>query len=139
MNINQNSAEFLLSFGIRPSMQRIAIMDYMMANRTHPGVEEIFAALSPSMPTLSRMTVYNTLNLLSDAGAILSLEIDRTARHFDADTSPHGHFICSRCGHIDDLPLPPSLEAGEQMPGGHLVQSVQLAYRGVCKNCLKDQ
>ena len=42
-------------------MQRIAIMEYLMEHRTHPSADEIYTALSPSMPTLSKTTVYNTL------------------------------------------------------------------------------
>ncbi|MBR4922900.1 MAG: transcriptional repressor, partial [Bacteroidaceae bacterium] len=53
--------EYLLSFGIKPSVQRIAIMDYLMTHRTHPAIDEIYLALCEDIPTLSKTTVYNTL------------------------------------------------------------------------------
>ena len=59
----------LQNHNIKPSVQRIAIMNYLIEHRTHPTVDEIYTALSPSIPTLSKTTVYNTLKLLSEQGA----------------------------------------------------------------------
>lgn len=50
--------ERLQSHSIKPSVQRIAIMQYLMDHHTHPTVDEIYTALAPSMPTLSKTTVY---------------------------------------------------------------------------------
>ena len=47
----------LTEHGIKPSMQRMAVMEYLMTHRTHPTVDEIYTALHPSMPTLSKTTV----------------------------------------------------------------------------------
>ena len=66
----------LQNHNIKPSVQRIAIMTYLMEHRTHPTVDEIYTALAPSIPTLSKTTVYNTLKLLSEQGAAQTLTID---------------------------------------------------------------
>ena len=92
--------ERLLEHNIKPSMQRIAIMEYLMNHPIHPSADDIYTALSPSMPTLSKTTVYNTLKLFSEQGAALMLTIDEKNTNFDADTSVHSHFLCRRCGHI---------------------------------------
>ena len=42
--------QYLSGFGVKPSLQRLAIMEYLMTHRTHPTADEIFNALSPSMP-----------------------------------------------------------------------------------------
>lgn len=85
----------LLEHNIKPSMQRIAIMNYLMEHRTHPSADEIYTALSPSMPTLSKTTVYNTLRLFSGTGeAAQMLTIDERNTNFDGDTSQHAHFFC---------------------------------------------
>ena len=65
----------LLEHNIKPSMQRIAIMEYLMEHPIHPSADDIYTALSPSMPTLSKTTVYNTLKLFSEQGAALMLPI----------------------------------------------------------------
>ena len=83
----------LLEHNIKPSMQRIAIMEYLMEHPIHPSADDIYTALSPSMPTLSKTTVYNTLKLFSEQGAALMLTIDEKNTNFDADTSVHSHFL----------------------------------------------
>ena len=74
-------------------MQRIAIMQYLMEHPIHPSADDIYTALSPSMPTLSKTTVYNTLKLFSEQGAAQMLTIDEKNTNFDADTSIHSHFF----------------------------------------------
>lgn len=129
----------LLEHNIKPSMQRIAIMKYLMEHRTHPSAEEIYMALSPSMPTLSKTTVYNTLRLFSEQGAAQMLTIDERNANFDADTSLHAHFLCKKCGKIYDLHAPIAVKqvVGLQMDG-HEVNEMHYYYRGICKNCLKE-
>lgn len=68
--------ERLLDHNIKPSVQRIAIMQYLMEYPVHPSADDIYTALSPSMPTLSKTTVYNTLKLFSEQGAAQMLTID---------------------------------------------------------------
>lgn len=133
------SYDRLLEYNIKPSMQRIAIMDYLMDHRTHPSADEIYTALSPSMPTLSKTTVYNTLKLFSEQGAALMLTIDERNTNFDADTSPHAHFLCKSCGRIYDLAIPTAVKEVEELNmDGHEVTEIHFYYKGVCKNCLKN-
>ena len=40
-----NVYEYLLSYNIKPSVQRIAIMDYLLKHHTHPCIDEIYLAL----------------------------------------------------------------------------------------------
>ncbi len=117
-------------------MQRIAIMGYLMEHRTHPTVEEIYSALSPAMPTLSKTTVYNTLKLLSDAGAIQTLTIDERNTCYDALTLPHSHFLCKRCGNIYDLMNDQSAKQSIDMNmDGHTLQEIHYYYKGICREC----
>ena len=131
----------LLEHNIKPSMQRIAIMEYLMEHRTHPSADDIYTALSSDMPTLSKTTVYNTLKLFSDQGAALMLTIDERNTNFDGETTPHAHFLCRCCGTIYDLEASESVKRVEdQDMDGHKVSEVHYYYKGICKNCLiKDK
>ena len=80
----------LLEHNIKPSMQRIAIMEYLMDNPIHPSADDIYTALSPSMPTLSKTTVYNTLKLFSEQGAALMLTIDYSPETRKEQQQHHG-------------------------------------------------
>ncbi|MEG1564821.1 MAG: transcriptional repressor [Bacteroides sp.] len=130
--------ERLLMHNIKPSMQRIAIMNYLIEHRTHPSVEEVYADLSSSMPTLSKTTVHNTLRLFAEQGAALMLTIDDRNTNFDADTSRHAHFLCKKCGGIYDLETTVDTKEVENLQmEGHEVTEMHYYYKGICKNCLK--
>ena len=133
--------ERLLDHNIKPSVQRIAIMQYLMEYPVHPSADDIYTALSPSMPTLLKTTVYNTLKLFSEQGAAQMLKKKKKNTNFDADTSLHSHFLCKCCGHIYDLQCPEAVKDVESMEmEGHQVAEVHYYYKGICKNCLsKDK
>ncbi len=126
----------LVNSGIRPSVQRLAIMDYLLNHKTHPTVDEIFIALGKKITTLSRTTVYNTLRLFADHRAAQMLTIDERRVSYDGDMRPHVHFLCERCGKVIDLfdePVPVLTQAREV--NGNLVIDTQLYYRGICAEC----
>lgn len=127
----------LKTYHVNPSVQRVAIMNYLLTHRTHPTADEVYKNLSMELPTLSKTTVYNTLKLLSQQGAALMLTIDENQICFDGDTSPHTHFLCKKCGKIYDLPMAHSEEEIEAMDvNGHQITEVHYYYRGICKTCL---
>ena len=109
------SYDYLISYNIKPSVQRIAIMDYLLAHKTHPSIDEIYLALCKDIPTLSKTTVYNTLKLFVEHGAALMLTIDEKNACFDGDTSLHAHFLCKKCGKIFDLPYSNEVKKVEQI------------------------
>lgn len=127
----------LKSHGIRPSMQRMAIMEYLLRHTTHPTVDVIYGDLLPKMPTLSRTTIYNTLELFREKGAIRVLNIDNKTAHYDGDITGHAHFMCRRCGRIYDVRVPREIFAQlNRMPADHLVEQTEVNYSGVCTECL---
>ncbi|MDD3406086.1 MAG: Fur family transcriptional regulator [Paludibacteraceae bacterium] len=95
---------YLSQHGIKPSVQRQAIITYLYEHRTHPNVDDIFTALQPVIRTLSRTTIYNTLHLFHDHGAILALTINGETVHFDFNTQSHTHFYCLKCNKVFDVP-----------------------------------
>lgn len=128
--------QYLTDHGVKPSMQRMAVMDYLLQHHTHPTIDEIYTSLLPEMPTLSRTTIYNTLHLLAAHKAVTQLTIDERRVCYDADVQPHAHFLCTRCGHVFDLPLKrPRLEGAAQVPDGFQTEQCDLYYRGCCKEC----
>jgi hypothetical protein len=49
---------------IQPTPQRIAVVEYVLKSKTHPTADEVLLRARKKCPTVSRATVYNTLNLL---------------------------------------------------------------------------
>lgn len=130
--------KYLQERGINPSVQRLAVMHYLMNHFTHPTVDEIYTHLSANMPTLSRTTVYNTLKLLAEKGAVLQLTIDEKNVRYDGNTDPHAHFICLGCGCVHDV-KPIRLEHVNLTQYKNLrITETQVYYKGYCEECLKQ-
>ena len=129
--------ERLQKYHIKPSVQRIAIMKYLME---HPTVDEIYTALSPTIPTLSKTTVYNTLKILTEQGAVQTLTIDERNTCYDAATTPHAHFLCKCCGQIYDLAYDNTMKRVDDIEmNGHEIQELHFYYKGICKRCKAEQ
>ena len=135
MNTKKNVGNRLLEFGIKPSLQRIAIMEYLMDHLTHPTADTIFNDLYPSIPTLSKTTVYNTLKLLEEQGAIQTITIDDKNLRYDADLSRHAHFKCKHCSSVHDLPLKDDAAFAIKDLGDMILTGYQVYYQGYCKQC----
>lgn len=127
---------FLESKSVKPSYQRLKILEYLMKNRNHPSVDTIFQALCGEIPTLSKTTVYNTLSLFADKGIAVSLTIVNNELRYDLLKDPHAHFQCIECKRVFDIPMENELIFTSSIED-HRVEEIQVTYKGVCKNCLK--
>ncbi len=96
--------ERLRTAGIQPTPQRIAIARHVLASRAHPTAEDVLKAVRRRHPTVSRATVYNTLNLLADRGLVRAQPLREGVLAFDPLVEPHHHFIDERTGEIHDIP-----------------------------------
>ncbi len=142
MDLRQQAKERLESHGIRPSVQRLQIMEYLLCHNTHPSVEEVFVGLLKEIPTLSRTTVYNTLRLFSEQGAAQMITIDEHRVCYDGHIHNHGHFYCRQCGCIIDMEIPAigiAMPKPASVPGVGEIDEVQFYYRGLCSKCASRQ
>ena len=99
----QKISKILTDSGIKPSLQRVMIYEFLLKNNIHPNVDKVFSALATKIPTLSKTTVYNTLKLFERSGLIKSLNIDENEIRYDAIQHIHGHFKCEKCEMIYDF------------------------------------
>ncbi len=122
--------------GVTPTMQRLAILEYLEGTKSHPTADEVYAAVHKTCPTIARATVYNTLEALTKSGTILQLTVDPTAARYDADTGPHVHFRCRLCGKVYDIDARERRCVGDEVDG-HRVESIRTYAFGVCSSCRK--
>lgn len=127
-------AQMMTERGIRPTAQRLAVYEYLFNHRTHPSADTVYEALVREYPTFSKTTVYNSLHALVEAGLLLELAMDTGERHYDADTTLHGHFHCRQCHQIADFSLDEKLVA-QLMPPGYTVESNCIYFSGRCLQC----
>jgi len=121
--------------GIRLTPQRRYVYEALMERRDHPTALEVFLRAKSRMPTLSLATVYNCLDALTESGLIRQVNCDRASSRYCPNLIPHGHFFCSECGVVFDVPLDPSHETAWEVPDGTLVSHVEINLRGVCSSC----
>ncbi len=131
----QEIIDILSDGGVKPSAQRMMILRFLMENRIHPTVDEIFKALQPVHPTLSRTTVYNTLRLLSAAGIINCIGNSGDGARWDYSRHPHSHFLCTECGHVADVGFWFTLpDFSDELPH-YDFKSAEVIFRGLCPQC----
>ncbi len=134
MNIVKNK---LNQAGIKPTYQRLVIMDYLEQCGSHPTVDGIYENLVIKVPTISRTTVYNTLNLLTAESLVHAVTITGTEVHYGIGRADHHHFLCVQCGRILDIEV--NCPLATQVPGdylGHQILEVHGYFRGICSDCL---
>lgn len=95
----------LLAHDVQPSNYRIRVLEYLDVSNFHPTADEIFQQLLIDFPTLSKMTVYNTIDVLLSASLIKKVTMGNIEARYDAVLSQHGHFKCYRCQKIYDFNL----------------------------------
>ncbi len=126
--------KYLKENGIKPSYQRIRIFKYLMERNNHPTVDMIYKYLCPEMPTLSKTTVYNTLNLFVDKKIVDLIVIEENETRYDISKGFHGHFKCTRCGNIYDIDMEKIKTECEDLLGCH-IEEQHLYFKGLCPVC----
>jgi Fur family peroxide stress response transcriptional regulator len=135
------SIEFLTSTltnsSIRPSYHRIKVLEYLYRKGGHPTVDEIYRALSPEIPSLSKVTIYNTLHTFVDAGLVRVIDIDDSEMRYDVTLSNHGHFMCESCGTIFNFSV-----VVDQIPFQGLnkfeIKEKNIYFKGLCPDCVSQ-
>lgn len=132
-----NLNDYLKNHDIKPSLQRIKIFQYLINDKNHPTVDTIYKDLVKEIPTLSKTTVYNTLNLFMKKDIVTIITIEENETRYDADTSLHGHFKCEVCGEVYDFDINiPELE--DDMLKDFETKEKHVYFKGKCKNCIKN-
>jgi len=128
-------AQKLLDHGITPSRQRVLILKYLIENQCHPTVDQIFITLRHALPTLSKATVYNTLNTFIEAKLVRPLSIEDKEIRYDIVTENHGHFKCSSCGGIVNFAVYIDRFVAEDLPG-YQITAKNVYFDGICPACI---
>ena len=122
---------------LKYSRQREAIKDFLMTRNDHPTADVVYSNVRTEFPNISLGTVYRNLTLLADLGEIARLRVGDGVDHFDADTSPHYHFVCSDCGSVIDLEMD-SIDSINQTASrnfeGQIAGNITYFY-GLCPHC----
>ena len=124
--------------GMRMTHQRMEILRFLCSTPEHPSAEMVFDSVRRTMPTISLDTVYRTLGTLERYGLAMRVPTGTDQARFDADVSPHHHFVCRQCKSVQDF----SWEDFDAMAEPEALEKLgdihdkQIIIRGICRSCL---
>lgn len=133
--IHKKGAEALL----KRTPQRLAILEYLDGNTSHPSAEDIFRTVSKKFHSMSFATVYNTLNALVRAGLVRELTLDPERKRYDPDTGRHNHLICILCGRIVDVPEQIAVDPPRDAARDFTILGSHIEFYGQCTACKKNE
>ncbi len=134
----ENFVKILKEKNLKITPQRLIVLKYLEENCTHPTTDKIYVDLKSNNPSLSKTTVYNTLEILKKNGLVQSITISGSEQRYDLNDQMHHHFLCKKCGIILDIDVKcPNL--GKMLECGHKVEEVHGYFKGICKKCLKKE
>lgn len=119
------------------SRQRELIKEFLLTRKDHPTADMVYMNVRRKNPNISLGTVYRNLTCLAEDGEINRLNMGDGVDHFDADTTPHYHFVCTSCGCVIDLEMD-SIESITETAAanfkGHIAGHKTYFY-GICDSC----
>ncbi len=114
--------------GYKVTPQRLAVLGALAAEQ-HQSLEEIRARC----PEVGLVTIYRTLDLLSEIGAVRRLDLGDGPRYELAEDHHH-HLICESCGGVSEFERCP-LELRRLRGVDFEISSHTLEIYGRCADC----
>jgi len=102
--VARNIRELLHSNGLRATPQRITIATVVTQPKHHLTADQVYKQSRRHLSSLSRATVYNTLNTMVKKNVICELTLEDGKTLYDNNVSAHHHFICEDTGELIDVP-----------------------------------
>ncbi len=125
-----NIEKMLVEHGVRPTIHRIHIAQYILDEADHPTADDVLVWASQNLPKVSRATVYNTLRELSQAGLIREFRFPQVSKTvYDKNTEHHFHFYDQASDSFLDLNAE-SVKVDIQLPPSFKVNCVDILVSG---------
>lgn len=126
-------SEILAKFeqcGILPTLQRLEVAKVLLQKPQHMSADQIIEALREAGSTVSKATVYNSLNLFGERGLVKERLVDPERRFYDSTTRAHHHFYNVDTGELSDIPSDTVAVTGlPDVPEGTELESAELIVR----------
>ncbi|WP_243076587.1 Fur family transcriptional regulator [Microbacterium sp. SS28] len=133
----RDAGERIRAAGLRITDSRRAVVE-ALDEYPHASADEVFAAVSRSVPNTSLQSVYNALNDFAVAGLVRRIEPAGQPGRFELRVDDnHHHLVCSVCGAVEDVDCvvgaSPCLTPSDTH--GFALQVAEITFWGVCPAC----
>lgn len=95
--------EKLTEAGLKTTVQRMAILEYLEKSDEHPSAEMVHNYISEKYPTVTVSTVYNTLETFVEKKIINKVFTIQGKARYDAKMYKHHHLFDKNTGEFIDL------------------------------------
>ena len=124
--------------GLRLTRQRRAVLDAVGEASSSVSPVQVFDAARLHCPELGLTTVYRTLEILSEIGALRRVHGQRNCEAFVPAGAAHGHtVVCSSCGQVTEFTacdMHAVADAAAQQTGYRITEHF-LQLSGLCAGC----
>ncbi|MEK8130641.1 Fur family transcriptional regulator [Paenibacillus filicis] len=121
--------------GIRMTVQRQLILEYLFARLSHPSAEQLYEAIYADYPkVVSITTIYNNMRVLRELGLVKEFYIHSSGTtRYDTNVQPHHHLYCLQCGGITDYMASAPLQG--RIGDGFEASAAYVEISGICQDC----
>lgn len=117
---------------VLPTAQRLEVAEVLLQKPQHLSADQIIDVLKRSGSSISKATVYNSLNLFSKKGLVKEINLAAGRKYYDSTTHAHHHFYHVDTGELTDIPPEkvsivkiPRLPKGTEQEGVEVVVRVR--------------
>jgi len=127
----QTYQDMLSNSSLKSTPQRLAILSQLEA-KGHASIEEIYESIKETFPSMSLATIYKNIASLKEQN-IVSEVCNHQKPKFEITKEPHAHFICKRCGYIEDIEFSDSINS--EIEHKYPNSQKELYIYGICNSC----
>ena len=137
--ILKNFRDFIRKKGLKYTSEREEILQEILSIEGHFDVDELHQRLREKKKKISKPSIYRSIPLLMEAGYIQEVYRQDGHAHYEVtiNKSPHLHFLCLRCGKVEEI-VDPEIERliqQKEIESGFKLVTHHLESFGLCKNC----
>jgi Fe2+ or Zn2+ uptake regulation protein len=126
--------------GIYVTAQRLAVLRVVGA-QPHAAADRVLQGVREEIGSISRQSVYDTLNTLTDLGLLRRIQPTASPARYEARTGDnHHHLICRVCGRVEDVDCAvgerPCLTASDAHSFD--IDEAEVLYWGHCPDCRQE-
>ena len=118
---------------MRNTKQKDLILKIVNNSHIHPSAYEVYEKAREELPNISLGTVYRILNNLIETGKIKTVQSINNIHRYDNNNWKHDHFICIKCGKVEDVEKIKNKEIN--IINDNKVLDCDITYKGICNKC----
>jgi Fur family ferric uptake transcriptional regulator len=125
--------------GFKLTPQRRLIVDIIHDAHEHISADEIISRVQQRMPGVNKSTIYRTLEILEQLGAVYKSDSSDRFIYHHAEEGHHHHLVCVKCGKTEECPedLFSKIEESLTRKYGFQANFQHQVINGLCIQCRK--